>query len=99
MGDDAQRRREVVERAEPDLLPYLTDHAVFRIVTRFINGGARAEAEAFLHEQWPTRRRVPNPRRKRHRPDTLYFRCDACVFVLDRTGATAITAWPWTYAR
>jgi hypothetical protein len=41
MEDDAERRLEEQERAETDPLPYLTDHAVCRIVTRFINGGAR----------------------------------------------------------
>ena len=99
MGNDVESHIVEQERTETEPLPYLTDHAVFRIVTRFINGGARAEAEAFLREQWPTRRRAPNPRRKFHRPDTLYYRCEACVFVLDRTGAIAIMAWPWTYSR
>ena len=99
LGEDAERRTGEPERGELEPLPHLTDHAVYRIVTRFINGGVHAEAETFLRAQWPTRRRVLNPRRKRHRLDTLYYRCDGCVFVLDRSGATTITVWPCTYSR
>jgi hypothetical protein len=84
---------------ETQHLPHLTNHAVFSIVTRFINGGQRAQAEAFLLEQWPTRRKMPNPQRKRRRSDNIYYRCEACVFVLDKTGAIVITVWPWRYAR
>jgi hypothetical protein len=77
----------------------LAQNIHFVVPRSFINGGARVEAEAFLRIQWPTGRRMPNPKRKGGRRDTLYYRCDACVLALDRTGATAITAWPWTYSR
>jgi hypothetical protein len=65
MGDHLEKHADVQEKAEQEPIPYLTDHAVFRSVTRFINGRARSETGAFLRAQWPTRCRVRNPKPKR----------------------------------